>query len=234
MTDVPENSGGDAAHSLVRACIESVPFVGAAGSELFSFFIKSPIENRRNEWMRQVGERLHRLECVHGVSLESLQEDEEFLDTILQATGVALRSSKKEKHTALLNAIMNSTSTSTVDSANRQMYLYLIDSFTEWHIRVLKLFANPREWFEDHKKEFDQSITMGSIRIILCAAYPELENKRSFYDQVWRDLFVAGLTNTESLHASMTGHGLFQSRTTDRGEELLLFIEKPCASSTSE
>jgi len=224
---VPSSSKGDVGHVVAKGLIGSVPFVGSAGAELFSFVVTAPIEKRRNEWMEQVGERLKDIEANQKLSLEELQQNEEFIDTVIQASTVALRTSQLEKREALLNAISNSVSSTSVQYAIKQMYLRLVDDFNEWHLRILKLFSNPSSWFVEHKIEPPQNIMTGSLELVLHAAYPELKDRRAFYDQVWRELNTAGLVSTDSLHGGMTGQGMMQNRASERGKEFLWFIQSP-------
>jgi len=223
---VPEPGKGDIGYAIAKAAVGSAPIVGSAAAEVFSFVVSAPLEKRRNEWMEQVGGRLRALEAERGISLVELQQDEEFIDTVVQASTVAMRTSQEDKREALLNAISNSTSSTTVQAAIRQMYLRLIDDFTEWHIRLLKLFSDPPRWFSDHNVKPPRNIAMGSLAQVLEAAYPELMNKRSFYDQVWRDLNNAGLVSTDSLQSGMTERGMMEQRATERGKEFLWFIQR--------
>ncbi len=68
---------------------------------------------------------------------------------------------------------------------------------------------------------------VGGADHILESAYPELKNRRDFYDQIWKDLFQKGLVNCDSLHGMMTGRGIFEKRTTDLGDKFLGFIVNP-------
>jgi hypothetical protein len=95
------------------------------------------------------------------------------------------------------------------------MFLNFIDVFTEWHLRILKLFQTP---------PVDQNISMGGLSHALEKAFPELRGQRFFYDSVWRDLYLRSLVNTEHLHVTMSGSGLAQKRTTQHGEQFLAFI----------
>ena len=54
-----------------------------------------------------------------------------------------------------------------------------------------------------------------------------LQARRDLYDQVWRELHSNGLTNTDSLHSTMSGAGLAGSRTTQLGKQFLEFIQEP-------
>ena len=72
-----------------------------------------------------------------------------------------------------------------------------------------------------------QDLGMGGLSHVLATAFPELRDQRSFYDQIWRDLHNRGLVNTETLHVTMSGHGLAQRRTADLGSAFLAFITSP-------
>ena len=56
--------------------------------------------------MQSVSLELARLTQL-GTDLDSLKRNEKFIDTVLQATQIALRSHQEEKRTALRNAVMN-------------------------------------------------------------------------------------------------------------------------------
>src|ERR1700722_8641479 len=139
---VPKPTGRDAAVAIVRAGIGSIPVVGAAATELFSWFFRPAVERRREEWMGSVGETLEQLKS-RGVDLEALQSDEAFVDVVAQATHIAMRNHQEEKREALRNAIANSALQQTPDESKRQMFLQYIDMFTVWHLKVVGLIANP-------------------------------------------------------------------------------------------
>ena len=226
----PTKSTGDVAHSLMKAGLGSIPLLGATTAELFQLFMQPPIERRRDEWMHNVGEQLRLLEMNHGVSLEDLQQNDEFIDTVMQATQVAMRNSQQDKRQALQNAIANSALPHSPDEADRQLFLDLIDRFTVWHLHILKLFDDPPAWFEANNKT-PKSYHAASLSTVLHEAYPELADRRDLYDQIWKELHVSGLTNTPSLHGTMSGSGLMEKRTTSRGQAFIRFITDPIAES---
>lgn len=219
----PEPGKGDAAHAVVRAGLSAIPMLGGAAIELFSAIVTPPLERRRSEWMEEVGEALRKLEQERGIKLEDLQNNSAFIDTIMHASQAVLRNSQEEKRHALRNAVLNAALPNPLEEAIQQMFIDLIDSFTEWHLRFLKLFHAPSLWFETHESR-PRGLSLASV---LEAAFPELRGRRSFYDQIWRDLYTRGLVTTESLHGMMTSHGLAQARTTEMGEQFLQFIEEP-------
>jgi hypothetical protein len=215
-TKTPKRSKGDIAHSVVKAALGSIPVGGNAAAEFFQLLVTPPLEKRRDEWIAEVGARLQELE-TKGITLDSLQANEQFISTLMQATQLALRTHQNEKREALRNAVQNSARPGAPDDSEQQIFLNFVDSFTEWHIRILRLFRAPPS---------ASTILSGALSAVIERQYPELKNRREFYDQVWRDLFLRGLVNTEGLHVMMSGHGLTQQRTTRLGSRFLDFISE--------
>jgi len=93
----PEKSIGDAAHTVARAGLGLIPIAGTAANELLNTIITPPLEKRRDEWMRLVGESLLKIEKEMGIVLETLRSNENFIDAAIRASLIAIRSHKKEK-----------------------------------------------------------------------------------------------------------------------------------------
>jgi len=141
-TKTPKRSKGDIAHSVVKAALGSIPVGGNAAAEFFQLLVTPPLEKRRDEWIAEVGARLQELE-TKGISLDSLQANEQFISTLMQATQLALRTHQNEMREALRNAVQNSARPGAPDDSEQQIFLNFVDSFTEWHIRILRLFRAP-------------------------------------------------------------------------------------------
>ena len=214
---VPVQSKGDAAHAIAKAGLSAIPIVGGPAVELFQYIIQPPLEKRRGEWMAQVGEKLQELEA-NGLKLDELQNNEEFVSAVMHALQIALRTHQVAKLDALRNAILNVAKGQAPDEALQNVFLNLIDSFTELHLRILKVFQAPSP---------PPSMSMGGLGSVLEHNIPELRGNRELYDQLWKDLYSRGLVNTDHLHVTMTGHGLGQKRTTGIGDAFLKFIEEP-------
>jgi hypothetical protein len=223
----PTSSAGDKAHALAKAGIGSLPLVGAAATELFQMLIAPPLERRRQAWMEAVAVGLRRLEQEKGLDIEQLKFNESFIDTVMQASQVALRNNQDEKHDALRNAVLNSASTQPIEESRQQMFLNLVDVLTVWHIRILKLLSNPTQWFQDQGRRSPVYSISGSLSQLLIDAYPELAREREFYDQVAKELFDRGLLNTNGLHTMMTGSGVYAQRCTELGRQFIAFISDP-------
>ena len=214
---VPKQSKGDVAHAIAKAGLSAIPVVGGPAAELLQLLIQPPIEKRRTEWMSQVGEALRELEAK-GLKLEDLQNNEQFVSAVMHASQVALRTHQAAKLAALRNAILNVAQGQAPEEALQHVFLNLVDSFTELHLRVLKVFQSPSP---------PQNMSMGGLSHVLEHNIPEVRGRRELYDQLWKDLFSRGLVNTDTLHVTMSGHGLAQKRTTGIGDAFLKFIEEP-------
>jgi len=194
--------------------------------ELLQYFVTPPLEKRRNEWMTEIGKALRDLEENRGIKLEELRSNDVFIDTVLQASQIALRNSQGEKRRALRNTTLNAALPNPPEQSLQQIFLNFIDTFTVWHLRLLKLFHDPLGWAKDNKHNFPV-MNMGSLRRVLESAFPELDGKRTLYQQIWRDLYQRGLVDTESLDTTMSKQGVMSRHTSELGKQFLQFIEEP-------
>ncbi|QIH38897.1 hypothetical protein G7A72_08810 [Flavobacterium sp. Sr18] len=213
----------DIAYGVAKAVLGSIPVVGATASELLQLLVTPPLEKRRNEWMIEVGKKLKQLEQKEELDLIKLSNNDVFIDVVLQTTQLALRTSEKEKIQYFKNVILNSAVEENPNITEVQIFLNFISTFTVWHIKILKLFDNPENWFKKNGKSLPNYMAAG-LSNVLEEAYPELNGKRELYDLIWDDLSRAGLHKTSGLHTTMTGSGLMTPRTTTFGKEFLEFI----------
>lgn len=212
----PKQSAGDAAHALVKAGLSAIPVVGGPAVELFQWVVQPPLEKRREAWMAQVGEKLQNLEA-QGFNLAELQANEEFISAVMHASQVALRTHQAAKLDALRNAIVNVAQGHAPEEAIQHLFLDFVDSLTELHLRILRVFQAPTP---------PPGLGMGGLSNVLEHHIPELLGRRELYDQFWKDIYSRGLVNTDGLHVTMTGNGLAQKRTTGLGDAFLTFISE--------
>lgn len=213
---VPQESKGDIGHAIVRAGLSVIPAIGGPAVELFQYLVQPPLEKRRRDWMAQIGEKLRELESK-GLRLDELQNNDQFISAAMHASQIALRTHQAAKRVALKNALSNVACGKAPDESLQNVFLNLVDTFTELHLRILKLFQAPT---------CPPNLGMGGLSDVLEESIPELRGQRELYDLIWRDLFSTGLVNTNGLHVTMTGHGLGQKRTTAIGDSFLRFIEE--------
>ncbi len=232
--DPPKPTDKDHVHTLARAGIGSIPVIGAAATELFQMIITPSLEKRKAVWMNDVAEGLRALEGEKRLRLEDLAENEVFIDTVLYASNAAMRTSQEEKREALRNAVLNSALPNAPDESRQQMFLQLVDTQTVWHLRILKLFTDPRQRFEEQGKETPRYDIAGSLENLLCEAYPELSGHRDFYDQTAKDLYNHGLLGIDNLRQFISGEGAFSNRATKLGLRFIHFITAPPKSDVGE
>ena len=226
MDDLNKTTPQDIAYAATKAAVGSVPIVGAAASEILGLIVTAPLEKRRNKLLTEIGERLKALEEASRLDLGTLADNQLFLDTVLQATTYALKTSEEEKISAFKNAIINTALNQTPDETVSQIFLNLLDNFTSWHIRILDLFNNPEEWFKTHNRTFP-NYTSAGLSTVLGHAYPELKEQNELSNIIWGDLKRAGLHNSgDTLGGTMTASGLMSQRTTDMGRRFLRYIKE--------
>ncbi|MGX9773167.1 hypothetical protein ACWYXN_06600 [Janthinobacterium aestuarii] len=212
--DVSEPSKGDLAHALAKAGLSIIPVVGGPAVELFQLLVQPPLERRRATWMEQVGKKLLELE-EKGLDLSKLQENDQFITAVMQASSAAIRTHQQAKLDALKNAIVQIAIGKAPEETFQHLLLGFIDEFSEMHFRILA-FA--------HAPVAPAGLSMGSLAHILEDNIPSLRGQNTLYNQLWKDLYVRGLVSTEGLNTTMSGSGLSQSRASPIGVTLLNFI----------
>ena len=213
-SQLPSKSAGDIAHAVAKAGLSAIPVIGGPAVELFQLVVQPPLDKRREAWMTDVGNRLRELEA-NGLNLTDLQKNEQFVSAVMQASQAALRTHKAEKLAALRNAIINVARGQAPDETVQHLLLSFVDSLSEMHLRILKVFHAPSP---------PPGLSMGGLGDVLEYNIPELRGRQDLYRQLCRDLYADGLFNTENIGVTMSGNGLTQRRTTGLGETLLQFI----------
>lgn len=223
----PKAGSGDVGYAVVKTGISLIPLAGAPASELLGLIVTPPLEKRRSEWMESIGNALRELEQKINIVLTDLPKNDKFIDAAMDATQIALRTSEKDKLEALKNALLNSALPNSPDESLRKMFFSFIDTFGVFHIKILELFQNPRKWFPKHGMHYPDIIMSGALSHLIEKAFPMLSNKRDFYDQIWKDLYLRGLVSIDGLNVMMTAGGVEQKRTTGIGDAFLNFISNP-------
>jgi hypothetical protein len=177
--------------------------------------------------MQSIGEGLHQLEDKQKTLVDDLKANDVFIDTLLQASQAAVRTSQNDKKEALRNAVLNAAMPHPPSESRQHMFISWVETYTVWHLRLLKLFADPIKWYAEQGRQPPQYVIAGSLGQMLCDAYPDLKSERDFYDKVAKDLYHDGLFRSENLHVNMSGQGVYEKRATPLAEEFLRFISDP-------
>ncbi len=221
--DVNDSTIGDVAHSTVRGAINMVPVIGPLAAELFNMVVTPPLEKRKADWMNDLAERIKKLEESGILNISDLTNNEQFTDTIIQATNFALRTSEEEKLNAFKNAVINTALALSPDKTKSHIFLNQLNNFTAWHVTILKYLDDPRQWFRINEI-IPQNMMMGSISSHLLNAFKQLQGNTDLLSIIWQDLNSAGFINTSDFSTMMSGDSSLSSRTTKIGKEFLSFI----------
>jgi hypothetical protein len=226
ITQIPEVEAEDYLYTLTKAGIGILP-LGGTISELMSGLITPSIERRRNEWMKQVAIEITLLKKKqNNFKFEDIKDNETFTTTFLHATQTAMKNHQKEKLESLKNTILNSTQPNSPDEDLQLVFINYIDAMTQWHLRILKLFDDPIEWFRNNNLTKPNSMS-SSISQVIKIAFPELNGKEEFKNILIKDLDNQGLSQIGGLNTMMSENGAYQKRTTSIGQQFIKFISSP-------
>lgn len=176
--------------------------------------------------MEDIGAAVTALEAQFSISPEQLQKNDTFIDTVLETTQIALRTSSEKKHDALRNAVLNSALSTSPDESLQKIFLSFVDTFTDWHLKFMDVFYEPKEYLAKHKKNLS-AFSTGSISTLIYDAFPELKGKDDFCELVLSDLYSNKLIGINKFQGNMTVDGILTKRTTDIGDMFLNFIKEP-------
>lgn len=209
---LPTRDGSDVFHSLVKAGISSIPLVGGAAVELFTAIIAPPLEKRRDQWMKDVGEALLLLEQSSKVDLETLQNNDAFIDTILRVSHSALRTSQTEKLKIFRNVVLNKALDGNTDLNTQNILIELVDSLTPIHLQALFHFRREigKNWISEGIGSFPEHFT-------------ELRQNPVIAKLIWTDLINRGLIT------EWKDEGGLAANATELGLMLLDLVSTPSA-----
>ncbi len=207
----PTETLGDQVHAVARAALGAIPYAGNAACELLQKIVAPPIKIRINDWMENIADGLKRLENEQRCKIEDLGKNDAFTDTIMYATQAAVRTSKDGKRKALQNAVLNSALPNPPDETSRQMFLSLVDTFSELHLRFLAIFQDPPSWLAANNKPIPtrESRTLWEL---VSYIFPELKDQRAIAEQVCKELHNRGLLIAASLNEEVSRYPYFPTK----------------------
>ena len=223
----PQTQSGDVAYTLAKAGLSSIPVIGGPAKELFSAIIAPPLSKRRDKWIESIATGLKTLEeKVDSFRIEDLSNNNMFVTTVMHASQAAIRNHQEEKLEALRNAVLNSALPNSIEEDYQLMFVDLIDTFTPWHLRILKFFDDPTTWGQKHGVSYPRWES-GTPAHVLDRAFPELTDDRHFCNQIVKDLDIRGLMEGKDLHTDMNVSGMLTPRTTRIGKRFIAYITSP-------
>lgn len=183
-----------------------------------------PLQERRVRWLVSVGEGLRELQGrFEGFDPSALNENEEFLSAVYDATEASMKTHKEFKREALKNTVLNAAVNFTIDDALRGRFMSCIDHFTEKHVRLLQVLHDPSGYPACVAKS---SGMMGAQKHVVRAEIPETEIDDTIFSIILTDLSREGMIEG-SLNTMITSASLLTKRSTSVGDAFLRFIHAP-------
>lgn len=228
LPDLPEEKSGRRAiaDAAIEAGAAAIPFAGGSLAVMIAHVFSRSYEKRLRNWMEELAEVVQELCDAEGLDVDTLAEDERFLDAVATATRIAEKSGSDSKRNALKNALFNIGAAPDVATDKRLIYLRYVDELTASHMRVLAFFNNPVEAVADAGQPWP-NIYSGGLSNIIKVALPDLHDDDALLSTVVSDLDMQGLVNSPNLQSMMTANGLKESRTSDKGREFMAFVSAP-------
>lgn len=203
----PKQKASDIAHTIVKGGLGAIPIVGAPAAEIFNLLVSPPIEKRKNEWMEKISQRLIDLEAKQSGFIESLKNNDTFINILLSASQSAIRNNHKEKLDALENVVINSALPDAPEEVYQQIYLSLIDDLSTMHVKVLK--------------ETSGTITNTTEELFLSRVFSDFLAQKELYLHVWNDLLSKQL-----IHVMKNANKALNISRTKLGNGFINFITK--------
>lgn len=221
-----KSTAREVTEKVVEASLSAVPIAGGPLALAFGAVMGWAYTRRMEQWLDELAAAVNDLQSeLDGLDIQSLAENEDFIDAVVHATRAAEGTHQSEKIEALRNAVLNVAVARAPETDLIRIFLRYVDEFTPSHLRLLAFLDDPAAAFDQQGIE-KPNLMMGGRSQLLEQALPEFAARRDFYDPLAADLERAGLANA-GLHVTMTGAGVWQSATTPRGKQFLAFITDP-------
>lgn len=233
-SNLPEGGHAEAIRALARLLVVGTaggltggaPGAGAAVvGELFGL-LRSPLDQRRQEWFEDVAQKLRVLEDrIDGLE-QRLAGNPVFLTIILQATQAALRNHDDDKRVALRNAVLNAAVSSTVEPHMQEIFIRLIDELTPLHLRLLRYLSDP------HPKP-GYPPGQWPAGGVFNERFPELAKDWDLAELLVRTLNAHHLIKYTTAVEAEDHYKLGESATTGLGKSFLAYLEEPRVEETT-
>jgi hypothetical protein len=210
----------------MREAATLIPGAGYAIGQIVERFVAAPLQKRRDQWFTKVGEGLRDLQDrLQDFDPSKLDENDDFVSAVAEATAAAVRTAKEEKIEALRNGVLNIAAGLQIDEILRGAFFGYIERFSPAHVRVLKLLSDPSS--SPEMKERASQMMAGAQMNVLRAALPESVISPAALTRVMSDLNREGLADTGGMMTMGTSGVFLAKRTTGVGDAFLQFIASP-------
>lgn len=222
MEELPIKEKADHIHDATKAGLNLIPMVGGALASVFETVFSSPIDKRKEDWLKCLAQTVDQLcEKVEGLTPEKLSNNPEFISIYLQASNIAIRTHSEEKLKALNAAVKNSVLLEGMDESKKMIFLRVIDQMTPLHFKVLHFLTFPEIYIKDldSRQPPNHSTSWGDLRNVWDELFKDIRSSNHLIDIVIVDLKNWGMIHIGKFHeASLNSVG------TGFGKEFVGFI----------
>ncbi len=149
MNDLPKENADDRYLKILKASSSLVPVAGGILSEVIEAAIRPRLTTGMDLWMKGVSDRLTDIEKILKVNIiESLASNDEFSSILIEAAQRAVRTHKENRRKYLQNIVVNSISQQ-INYDESMLFISYLDQFSEYHIQMLKMLEENREFVEN-------------------------------------------------------------------------------------
>ena len=218
----PEPLRGDIAEDIARKALSLVPGLGGPAAALIDLMLTPALEKRRIQWFNELAQLVNDLRARDpSLTVASLSADEEWIDAVLAATLVALRTRREEKWRALMSALAHIALRDEPDRDLSSVFLNLIDVLTPSHLRVLHMLQSTRAFAASQGTTVPLTLDR-SFHHVVARLLPDVPF--DLYSLLSADLESRGLLITGPPAVAAYRNPVDQRLTTPLGDRFLSFI----------
>jgi hypothetical protein len=220
----PEPLKSDVVDDIARKALGLVPGLGAPAAALIDVMFAPAIEKRRIQWFNELAGLVHDLHARSpGLTVASLSADDDWIDAVLAATRIALRTHREEKWRALKSALAHIALRDQPDRDLDSTFLNLIDVLTPSHLRVLHMLQSTRAFAAGQGTTVPLTIDR-SFHWVVDHLLPDVPF--GVYTLLRTDLESRGLLITGPAAVAASRDPVDQRLTTPLGDKFLAFISE--------
>lgn len=234
MDNFPEKEAKDYAYGAVKATLNLIPDVGRSLSVIFETIFSSPLDKRKEEWLKNLAQTVEELcNTVKDLTPEKLADNPEFISFYLQASNIALRTHNKEKLKALNSTVKNCILLQDINESKKMIFLRIIDEITPIHFKIFDFLSNYKNNLEEYnnknsgfQREVKLTMSHGKTYDVLSSIHSDIHVDDPLIEIVISDLKNYGfLDKTFSMSRNSSSQfGTNESFVTSFGKDFIRFI----------
>lgn len=197
---------------------------GSSVYETFTAIMQPLHEQRKDEWVKNVTLRLHKLEQEKRINLKDLAANEKFNTIITRATLLAMQTHIEEKRSALQSIVVDTSekvSSDDLDFDLTNSFLTILERFGPLHIYLLKIISKLKDYdieISDKPSDLKSDIVYKIDNTLV--------EKEAIVNLCWMDLLNAGLVHQNSRKGMQDIKFGINPRLTPIGIKLMKYIQE--------